>query len=429
LPNTPRPMTAEAPSKAQDLRQALNLFDPEEPLHTREELEHFSVDRTHSPIDDIQFLLEATDGPEKFLFSGHRGSGKSTELARLTQRLGDQFRVVEFSVMQELDLFELQYVDVLLGLALELAGLATEEDIDVKESVLEHVFQFARDVTEEVQVEEHDGAEVGASLNAFAASLSAKLRAEDVTRRTVRENVSRRITELLESIELLTKEIERVTGQDLLVVIDDIDKVDLSTAKSMFFEHASTLSEPPLSIIYTFPMPLRHDNSFQQVRNSFSNVKILPNIKTQERDGTPFEPGLETTEHIVTKRLETVLIEENALDELARLSSGVPRQLVILVRQACLDTLKEGRGVIDTAAVQAAANQQRREYEVLLDRSQRELLKEVHTNKAINNDEPHRALLHNLSVLQYRNDDVWYDVHPIVLPLIEVDEDSAESDA
>lgn len=417
-------MNAEAPTKAQDLREALNLFDPEEPLHTEEELEYFSVDRSHSPIDEIRILLEATDGPEKVLFSGHRGSGKSTELARLIQRLDDNFRVIEFSVMQELDLSELQYADVLLGLALELADLATAEDIDVDEDVLEHVFHFARDVTEEVQLEERGGGEVGASLNAFAASLSAKLRAEDVTRRTVRENVSRRITELLESIELLTKEIERATGQHLLVVIDDIDKVDLAKAKSMFYEHASTLSDPPLSIIYTFPMPLRHDNSFQQVRNSFPNVEILPNIKTQERSGDPYGPGLQTTKAIVTNRLEADLIETDALDELARLSSGIPRQLVILVRQACLEALKEGREIIDIASVQAAANQQRREYEVLLDRSQRTLLGEVHDSKDINNDDAHRELLHNLSVLQYRNDDVWYDVHPIVLPLIESDDES-----
>jgi len=418
-------MNAEVPTKAQNLRQALNLFDPEEPLHTREELEHFSVDRANSPIDEIQLLLEATERPEKFLFSGHRGSGKSTELARLTQRLDDEFRIVEFSVMQELDLFELQYVDVLFGLALELAELATDDELDVSEQVLEHVFRFTSDVTEEVQVEERGGGEVGASLNAVAASISAKLRAEDVTRRTVRENVSRRVTDLLESIRLLTKEIERATDQRLLVVIDDVDKVDLATAKSMFYEHASTLSDPPPSIIYTFPMPLRHDNSFQQVRNSFPNVEVLPNIKTQDRNGDPFEPGLQTTEEIVTKRLEGDLIEDEALDELARLSSGIPRQLVILVRQACLEALKKDQAVIDAATVHAAANQQRNEYEVLLDRSQRELLREVRERKDINNDEAHRALLHNLSVLQYQNDDVWYDVHPIVLPLIETNDASA----
>ena len=119
------------------------------------------------------------------------------------------------------------------------------------------------------------------------------------------------------------------------------------------------------------------------------------------------------------------LIEDEALDELARLSSGIPRQLVILVRQACLEALKKDQAVIDAATVHAAANQQRNEYEVLLDRSQRELLREVRERKDINNDEAHRALLHNLSVLQYQNDDVWYDVHPIVLPLIETNDASA----
>lgn len=412
-------MNAQAPTKAQDLQQALNLFDPERPLHTQGELEKFSVERSHSPVEGIRILFEVSDRPEKLLFSGHRGSGKSTELARLRNRLSDDFRVVEFSVMNELDLFELQYVDVLLGLALELAGLATEENLDVKEQVLEEVFHFTREVTEEVQLEEREGDGVNARLNAYVASLSAKLKAEDVTRRTVRETITRRITDLLESIRLLTKEIERATRKRLLVVIDDIDKVDLATAKSMFYEHASTLSEPPLSIIYTYPMPLRHDNSFQQVKNSFPNEEFLPNIKTQDRNGEPFEPGLQTTEQIITKRLEDELIEEDALDVMAKLSSGVPRQLVMLARRACLESLKDDREVIDTDAVRAAANKQRNEYEVLLDREQRELLKEVHENKNIDNDEEHRELLHNLSVLKYENDEVWYDVHPIVLPLIE----------
>lgn len=65
------------------------------------------------------------------------------------------------------------------------------------------------------------------------------------------------------------------------------------------------------------------------------------------------------------------------------------------------------------------------EIEILLDRSQRELLRAVHMDKDINNDEVHRELLHNLSVLEYKNDTVWYDVHPIILPLIQTD---AESD-
>lgn len=53
------------------------------------------------------------------------------------------------------------------------------------------------------------------------------------------------------------------------------------------------------------------------------------------------------------------------------------------------------------------------------DRDQRALLRTVHADKSINNDEAHRDLLHNLSVLEYRNGSVWYDVNPLVLPLLE----------
>lgn len=42
----------------------------------------------------------------------------------------------------------------------------------------------------------------------------------------------------------------------------------------------------------------------------------------------------------------------------------------------------------------------------------------VKASKNIRNDAEHRALLHNLSLLEYRNGDVWYDVNQVVVPLI-----------
>ena len=55
-----------------------------------------------------------------------------------------------------------------------------------------------------------------------------------------------------------------------------------------------------------------------------------------------------------------------------------------------------------------------------ISRAQIDLLKNVNKAKTVDNDEDHRALLHNLSVLEYRNDvGAWHDVHPIVRPLLE----------
>jgi hypothetical protein len=68
--------------------------------------------------------------------------------------------------------------------------------------------------------------------------------------------------------------------------------------------------------------------------------------------------------------------------------------------------------------VAQAGNRLRNDYQVLLTSSQIDILKKVHQTKSVENDELHRALLHNLSVLEYRNKDIWYDIHPIVVPLL-----------
>jgi hypothetical protein len=71
------------------------------------------------------------------------------------------------------------------------------------------------------------------------------------------------------------------------------------------------------------------------------------------------------------------------------------------------------------SSVTAAITGVRRDYQVLLSRHQIATLKKVHRTKQVDNDEVHRELLHNLSCLEYWNNDVWYDVHPIVQSLIE----------
>ena len=115
--------------QAEDLRAALNILDPEHPLSTPEELEEFFVPRPDSPLEDLKILLEDTVKPQKFLFTGHRGSGKSTELAKLTHDLGDDFFIIRYSIKSILNLFDLSYVDVVLSLALKLFRKATDEKV------------------------------------------------------------------------------------------------------------------------------------------------------------------------------------------------------------------------------------------------------------------------------------------------------------
>jgi hypothetical protein len=405
--------------KAKNLRQALNILDPERPLRTEDELQNFFVTRALSPLDDLRLLLQETSGPQKVLFTGHRGSGKSTELAKLTQALYEQFFIIHYSIKSILNLFDLKYIDVVLSLGLELIRETTAKKVKIKKKVLNHVLNFTKEITKETETGIEGQAEIGAELNLYVVKLSSKLGTEDATRTTVRETVSHRLSDLLESIDLLAREVEKNTKQRILVIIEDLDKTDLNTAKELFYEHATSLLAPPVSIIYTFPTALRHDNDFMQVEMSFPNVYILPNLKTRSRNGEKDEAGLARLREILTKRVEVSLFMPEVLTTLAELSSGIPRELIALGRRACLEAMKSNQPRIDANHVEKAARSKRMDYQVLLTTEQLVLLKQVEQTKRVENNEAHRALLHNLSALEYRNDvGIWHDVHPLIKPLL-----------
>lgn len=78
------------------LEKALNVFDPKLSLQG-EDLERYYVARPHAPLGEMKTYLTTNRQHVKILFSGHRGSGKSTELARLAEDLRDRFFLVTVS--------------------------------------------------------------------------------------------------------------------------------------------------------------------------------------------------------------------------------------------------------------------------------------------------------------------------------------------
>lgn len=407
-------------TKAHDLKRALDIFDPERSLKTEEELAEFFVERAQSPLEELLLVLRNTTTPQKILFTGHRGTGKSTELAKLASLVKDEFLVVDYSVKNVLNLFDLNYVDVVLSLAMEIMREVTSRKINVKREVLESVLDlFTKDITTELITDLKGGSEVRASLNFLVTKLEAKLGAEASTRSIVREKAERRLADLLEGVDLVCRQVQEKTGQRVLAVVEDLDKTDLGKAKEMFYNHALSLISPCCWVIYTFPIALRHDNDYAQVASSFPDTFVMPNFNVAHRDGSPNEHGLSDLQGILTRRAEDQLFTEDALRSLAEFSGGLPRGLIALARRACLVALAELKDTIDRGVVGKAADRARLDYQVLLTSDQLDLLKTVAETKRVENDDKHRALLHNLSVLEYRNDTgLWYDVHPIVRPLL-----------
>lgn len=411
---------------ATNLAQALNLFDPREPL-SGPKLRDYYVDRPGSPLKQMEVYLRGIDRPTKVLFTGHRGSGKSTELFRLVSLLDKEFFIVRFSVVDVLNPFDLTYVDLLLALATSLFRYATDAKLLkrrkhglVRDDLLEDVYRwFTREVIEERAFEPRAEAGVAANVNLLAVKLEGKLSTEASTRRTVRQKVEPRLSELLEKVNYVLDEVRRRSRKRVLIIVEDVDKLDLPQARALFLEHAIPLTEPKAHIIYTFPVALRHLNDLPQIRNNFGQRFVFPNVKIFERDGSPCQAGRQTMTQVVSRRMASDLITEQALEEVVTASGGVMLTLVQLVQSAATYALSQGREAIDEESVHKVIADVRNDYQALLTQQHYATLRRRRQDKSLVNEEEVRDLLHNLSLLEYRNDQVWCDVNPIVAPLLE----------
>jgi len=169
--------------KAKTLEQALNLFDPEHPLRTDKELNNYFVERENSPLTELAIFLRTTNTVPKLLFTGHRGSGKSTELAKLSSLLKYEFFIVNYSVKRVINLFDVKYVDVILSLATELFRAATESKIKINKKLMTDIFDwFNKEMIKEVTIDTKGTADVGASLNLFVTKLESKIGTESSIR-------------------------------------------------------------------------------------------------------------------------------------------------------------------------------------------------------------------------------------------------------
>ncbi len=111
---------------AQNLEGALNAFDPQKPLTG---LEPYYVYRGSGVNQLIQDLLVDRRSSTKTLFTGHRGSGKTTELSRLARALEARYFIVYFDIDEVLDVADSDYKDVLLMLGIKLYQVAKQRSI------------------------------------------------------------------------------------------------------------------------------------------------------------------------------------------------------------------------------------------------------------------------------------------------------------
>lgn len=389
----------------------------------------------HTPGDDRHILLY-----------GYKGCGKSTELRKLQSELQNEFLVVNFSVLEELDPVHLQYIEIFIVTMERLFAAAKEHDIPISKEYLKTVqdWEQSKEIEEikekynlGVEVETGGGLDLSYFLNFFAkfkASAKSSLSLKETLKRVVEPRLSDLIGHCNRLIIEIRNHLHNKSLKDLLIIIEDIDKAPLDRARDLFINYVGQLTQLKSNIIFTFPLALRYTPDFKTIEASFSEHIELPMIEVRTRQGQMNDEGLKVMRDILFARVSETLFEDLALaDEMALLSGGCLRDFFNLAREAAENALVENRTNISREDFKWAKNQLKREYNASIAdytpawREEKISVKDfydelvrVATNPRKNMpDETAVALVlrQNLMILGY-NGEGWCDVHPVVREIL-----------
>jgi len=367
------------------------------------------------------------------LVTGHRGSGKSTELKCLQGLLDrDGFFTVYLDVEETLDLADVEYLDVLVAVARGLDETARARKLRISDRLVRAVGDwFAETVlTEEerrdvdLTLETEYGVGLDVKLPLFArmmAAITGQIRSGGSARIETRKKLERRLPVLMERLNEL---VDNVTVQavkqgyrGLVVIVDSLEKMNLIIMEGgqtnhslLFVEHAEQLKSLNCHVVYTVPVSLLYNRNLGA---AFTNVDVIPMVKITESDGeTPCEAGRDLLFDVVARRMDVDAVFDcpETLRELVVASGGVVRDLMHLIRYACDYTDER----IDGERARRAIGKMVREYERLIHREDLELLAQVHRERRLPGSAALSRLMYNRLVLPYVNGGRWMDIHPAV---------------
>jgi hypothetical protein len=409
--------------KANNLTQAYNLFDPDKPLEGSW-LEYFYTKRPEeaSIIPLLDGLLTDTREDDKTIFTGHRGSGKTTELARLEQELATTHTVVRFNVESLLNLGDVNYADLLVMMGQQVFQKAKHSGVELdKDKLANLLFWFTTNILEQDEKRRLQS-EMGGEVDAVFASFNIKFTSDAPKRQMVRAQAQANLSDLLERLNSLLADWRMKSNRRTLVIVDGLDKIyDLNQVCNLFVQGANALIAPCCRVVYTVPLALYYTNDLQQVRMAFSRNFVLPNVKTHEHDGSPSTDGQAMLREVLNARLMPGLLTPEAVERLVTLSGGLLKELIALTRDNVLRARRTrgDQGPARPEDVENAARQVRNAYRGSLTQEQYQELWRLYKGGRFTNNPVARDLLHSLSLLEYDGGDAWWAVHPIVRPLLE----------
>ncbi|MBI3162704.1 MAG: hypothetical protein HYZ23_09345 [Chloroflexi bacterium] len=410
--------------KATDFDKAWLNFEQDLPLKpgVNGRANPFYISRPGNPINELaDALLAPFYRPPKFFFSGHRGCGKSTELQHLLSNpeIHKKYWPINFSIREETDIIDLDFRDVLLAIGSRLFREYRRRGGELPDHLLKELGGWKGKVEKQISTI-LDGRisdiELGASIDAFFVNAGLKMKLEPATRVELRQVVETDITGLINIINHIAATIYTQEKRFPLVLIDDMDKPDLDRARAIFHDRREIMLQPNCAIVYTVSSALFYSKEFDSIRGQ---ALFLPNINLRAGDADhQVQEGYRTLEKFVSVRVADAIIDPAALDTAVTYSGGVFRELARIIRTSIGRARRRKASQLECEDVEWAASEIRNEYRRILDKDDLKLLKKVYESKKLEYSERLTPLLQLLAILEYRDQENWCDIHPVLRKMV-----------
>lgn len=412
-------------------------LEPDEPFY--EPFVETMIDG--DPIEALAIRISWSEAASVHLLSGQRGSGKSTELRRLRKSL--RYQGCEVFLCDMRDYMNLTTPVEISDFFISIMGALNDEvqekygETPAHESYWDRLVRFLQTEVEikDLKIEGNVGfgkVGIGASLKddpTFKQRLQAQLRGH--VARLVRQ-----AHEFATEVVKLVRRVHANADQKVVLLIDSVEQIRgvgaeadnvYKSVENLFSGHAESLHFPLLHVVYTIPPYLTPLTPGLGRQLGGGTVCNLPSIHIRNRDGTPDSKGLTVMQNIMKRRYEAwqEIFTSTQLERMALMTGGDLREFFRLAKD-CLTkvaSLHDAGLPLPDKVLQDAENHLRRDLLPIAAEDAAWLRKiaasktpELETIKEL----PRLARFFDTHlVLNYRNAEDWYDIHPLLAKAIE----------
>jgi hypothetical protein len=262
----------------------------------------------------------------------------------------------------------------------------------------------------------------------FKSEIKLDVHSTDTTVATLRKSPA----DLLEQINAVVSSVRQAVPVDqrLLIIVEDLDKLDIASARQVFIENINLLIGIRTNVVYTIPIFTFHSPDAGILRSRFEDFG-MPMIKVMDWNGKRAD-GFEIVKQIVLRRIAPAATEETALDLLIEKTGGVLQHVFEVLHTSA--SMTSATTPLRLEHIEYGLRKKRNEFwseitlpmppakidgltsnEELYDRLTEYAKRQLRGEKNLPMCEPvDQVLLRSCALVEY-NGERWYGVHPLVI--------------